>query len=87
MITKRNKLQWGRGGEAAEREPQHRHRIPHVAGLQWGRGGEAAERQSHYGHSARDPNPFNGAAAVRPRKGDGPGGCGVRRRPSMGPRR
>ena len=81
------RLQWGRGGEAAESAGSRAgQRLIDV--LQWGRGGEAAESQPAVAADAAGLSCFNGAAAVRPRKGQPL----ADRRPatgqaSMGPRR
>ena len=60
-------LQWGRGGEAAERQ-QTRFLTSSPYQLQWGRGGEAAESSLECLLAEPAEPRFNGAAAVRPRK-------------------
>ena len=61
-------LQWGRGGEAAESGGSIA-LFEHGEVLQWGRGGEAAESAGRGAAGIRHAAGFNGAAAVRPRKG------------------
>ncbi len=61
------KLQWSRGGEAAEDAVApvvRRFATP----LQWSRGGEAAEDTSSRPPATGPLTRFNGAAAVKPRK-------------------
>ena len=80
------RLQWGRGGEAAESYSIRSPTWP-SGSLQWGRGGEAAERHARPAHVPGAPSCFNGAAAVRPRKVPTPAITKLAQIASMGPRR